>query len=123
MPALFVSDLPAVSPPTLAPAVMRAGVLFGTAPADCLQPDWREHDINCEMARGVFEDIFANEWDDNGRGEHEDRFVRVGMVENACCSSLTPFEGEDSDHLGETGGTAEPRGTSEAMVRCKNCRL
>jgi hypothetical protein len=93
MPALFVSDLPAVSPPTLAPAVMRAGVLFGTAPADCLQPDWREHDINCEMARGVFEDIFANEWDDNGRGEHEDRFVRVGMVENACCSSLTPFEG------------------------------
>jgi hypothetical protein len=51
MPALFVSDLPAVSPPTLAPAVMCAGALFGKAPADCLQPDRREHDINYEVVR------------------------------------------------------------------------
>jgi uncharacterized DUF497 family protein len=28
--------------------------------------NWREHDISFAMAREVFKDIFAVDWDDNG---------------------------------------------------------
>jgi uncharacterized DUF497 family protein len=44
--------------------------------------DWRVHNISFEMAREVFKDIFAIEWDDDGQEESEARFVPVGMVEN-----------------------------------------
>ena len=39
------------------------------------------HDVSFEMARDVFWDPFAIEWDDRGQDEGEDRFVTVGMVE------------------------------------------
>ena len=44
--------------------------------------NWRNHDISFEMARDVFKDAFAIDWDDHGQDESEDRFVTVGMVEN-----------------------------------------
>ena len=44
--------------------------------------NWCDHDISFEMAREVFNDAFAIEWDNHGQDEGEDRFVTVGMVEN-----------------------------------------
>lgn len=44
--------------------------------------NWLDHDISFEMAREVFKDPFAVEWDDDGQDETEDRFVTVGMAEN-----------------------------------------
>jgi uncharacterized protein len=34
------------------------------------------------MARDVFKDVFAIDWDDQGQDEGEDRYVTVGMVED-----------------------------------------
>ena len=34
------------------------------------------------MAREVFKDVFAIEWDDRGQNESEDRFVAVGIADN-----------------------------------------
>jgi hypothetical protein len=42
----------------------------------------RLHDVSFEMARDVFKDAFAIEWDDRGQDEGEDRFVTLGMVED-----------------------------------------
>jgi uncharacterized DUF497 family protein len=43
----------------------------------------RDHDgITFEMARDVFDDIFAIEWVDDSHGDTEERFVILGMVEN-----------------------------------------
>ena len=44
--------------------------------------NWRDHGVTFEMAREVFKDIFAVEWDDDGQDDTEERFVTIGMVEN-----------------------------------------
>ena len=42
----------------------------------------REHNITFEMAREVFKDILAIDWDDDGQDDPEERCVTVGMAEN-----------------------------------------
>jgi uncharacterized DUF497 family protein len=44
--------------------------------------NWRDHGVTFEVAREVFKDIFAVEWDDDGQDDTEERFVTIGMVEN-----------------------------------------
>jgi uncharacterized DUF497 family protein len=44
--------------------------------------NWRDHGVTFEMARDVFKDIFAIDWDDLSQEHPERRFVTVGMVEN-----------------------------------------
>jgi uncharacterized DUF497 family protein len=44
--------------------------------------NWLDHHVSFEMAREVFKDIFAVEWEDDGQDGAEARFVTVGMVEN-----------------------------------------
>lgn len=43
--------------------------------------NWRNHGVRLEMARDVFQDIFAIEWIDDRHGDMEQRFVTVGTVE------------------------------------------
>ena len=43
--------------------------------------NWRNHGVSFEMARDVFQDIFAIEWIDDRHGDMEQRFVTVGTVE------------------------------------------
>jgi len=43
--------------------------------------NWRNHGVRFEMARDVFQDIFAIEWIDDRHGDMEQRFVTVGTVE------------------------------------------
>jgi uncharacterized DUF497 family protein len=44
--------------------------------------NWQNHHISFEMARDVFRDVFAVEWEDDGQDAAEQRFVTLGMVEN-----------------------------------------
>jgi len=44
--------------------------------------NWREHGITFDMAREVFQDIFAIEWTDDAHDDAEERFVTIGVVEN-----------------------------------------
>ena len=44
--------------------------------------NWHNHGVSFEMAREVFQDIFAMEWIDDRHGDMEQRFVTVGMVED-----------------------------------------
>jgi uncharacterized protein len=44
--------------------------------------NWRDHGVTFEIAREVFQDIFAVEWTDYGHNDPEERFVTVGMVES-----------------------------------------
>ncbi len=41
----------------------------------------RDHKITFEMARDVFADPFTVEWVDEGRGDAEQRFAALGMVD------------------------------------------
>jgi uncharacterized DUF497 family protein len=44
--------------------------------------NWHNHGVSFEMAREVFQDIFAIEWINDRHGDMEQRFVTVGMVED-----------------------------------------
>jgi uncharacterized protein len=43
--------------------------------------NWRDHGVTFEMAREVFRDPFAIEWQDLGQDPHEERYCTIGMVE------------------------------------------
>ncbi|HKS89076.1 MAG TPA: BrnT family toxin [Stellaceae bacterium] len=43
--------------------------------------NWRVHAVTFEMARDVFRDPFAIEWQDDERDPNEQRYGIIGMVE------------------------------------------
>ena len=43
--------------------------------------NWRDHAVTFEMAREVFRDPFAVEWEDLGQDQREERYSAIGMVE------------------------------------------
>jgi uncharacterized DUF497 family protein len=43
--------------------------------------NWRDHAVTFEMAREVFRDAFAIEWQDLAQNANEERYGVVGMVE------------------------------------------
>ena len=56
--------------------------------------NWRDHGVSFEMARDVFTDIFAIEWIDDRRGDAEERFITVGMVERRLLFVVYTLRGE-----------------------------
>lgn len=44
--------------------------------------NWRDHRITFDVARDVFQDVFAIEWTDRAHDASEARFITLGMVEN-----------------------------------------
>jgi uncharacterized protein len=56
--------------------------------------NWRSHGVSFEMARDVFKDIFAIEWTDDRRGDAEERFVTVGMVDSRLLFVVYTLRGE-----------------------------
>jgi uncharacterized protein len=43
--------------------------------------NWRDHAVTFEMARDVFRDPFAIEWEDLAQDPNEERYAAIGMVE------------------------------------------
>jgi uncharacterized DUF497 family protein len=43
--------------------------------------NWRDHAVTFEMARQVFRDPFAVEWEDPAQDQSEERYSVIGMVE------------------------------------------
>jgi uncharacterized DUF497 family protein len=43
--------------------------------------NWRDHAVTFEMAREVFRDPFAIEWEDLAQHPNEERYAAIGMVE------------------------------------------
>ena len=43
--------------------------------------NWRVHAVTFEMAREVFRDAFAIEWEDSGQDLREPRYSMIGMVQ------------------------------------------
>jgi len=43
--------------------------------------NWRDHAVTFEMARDVFRDPFAVEWEDLEQSADEERYAVIGMVE------------------------------------------
>jgi len=43
--------------------------------------NWRDHAVTFEMAREVFRDPFAIEWQDLAQDASEERYCTIGMVE------------------------------------------
>jgi uncharacterized DUF497 family protein len=60
-----------------------------------------------EMARDVFNDIFAIEWTDNRHGDAEERFARAGMVEGRLLFVAYTLRGERIRTM--SAREAEPR--------------
>jgi uncharacterized protein len=56
--------------------------------------NWRNHGVRFEMARDVFQDIFAIEWIDDRHGDMEQRFVTVGTVEGRLLFVAYTLRGE-----------------------------
>jgi uncharacterized DUF497 family protein len=43
--------------------------------------NWREHAVTFDMAREVFRDPFAVEWQDLAQNQNEERYSIIGIVE------------------------------------------